>query len=310
MALPAWLKAFKNNVIFVAVSCLILLLRALPEGAAQSLMAALGRLGYFVARGERRKTMRHLRQVYGEKKSASELRELGKAVFENLGKSACTAIRTKYYLELGIEKFVQVEGLENLDRELEKGCGVLGITGHIGCWELLAAYLARRGCPLAVVGRKLYDPRLDRILVGWREEAGLVNLPREGAARRMLKWLREGKMIGVLIDQDTGVESEFVDFMGRPAKTPIAPMLLAQKAGAAIVPMAIRLQRDGRHFVRICPALELLPDDGTRPVRRQNLEKCSKAVERFILEAPDQWVWMHERWKSSPLERQGKPCDA
>lgn len=300
MSWHRWRKRLKNDFVFLSVALAIRIIRRLPEKAAMGLMAWLGRFAFSIARSERHKTLRHLSWVYGDSMTASQRRRFGRQVFNYLGTNGCAAIRLPRYLEFGLDRIVTVSGLSHLDRALAHGRGVLGITGHVGCWELMAAYLAAKGYPLAVVGKPLYDPRLNALLVAYREKAGLVNIERDGAARRMLRWLRDGKMVGVLIDQDTAVESEFVDFMGRPAKTPIAPMLLAQKAGAAIVPMAIRAIKGGRHHLTILPELDLEPDDGQRATRVRNLSRCSKAVENLILQAPEQWVWMHERWKSRP----------
>lgn len=295
-----WRKKVKNHLIYIAVASFVKLLRTLPESIAAKSMAALGRLGFRLAKGERKKTTRHLQIALGSTKTPTEIQQLALRVFENLGSNGSAAIRTLKYLQQGIDKRVHIIGAEYLDAALAKGKGVLGITGHIGCWELMAAALAKNGYPLAVVGKPLYDERLNRILVQQREKSGLINLSRDGAARRMMQWMRGGKMLGVLIDQDTDVESEFVDVMGRQARTPIAPMLLAQRVGAAIVPMATYRQPDGRHVIDIRPEIELVPDNGTRETRRANLTLCSKAIEAFILEHPEQWVWMHERWKTPP----------
>ncbi|MCA9730542.1 lysophospholipid acyltransferase family protein, partial [candidate division KSB1 bacterium] len=170
-------------------------------------------------------------------------------------------------------------------------------------WELMAAYVSQLGIPLAVVGKNLYDKRLDKLLIGWREDAGMQNIPRDGAARSMLQWLKKGGLIGVLIDQDTKVESEFAPFMGHPARTPLAPMLLAQRLGAPIVPMAIHLQENGKHVITVLPELDLIPDDKTGATRQKNLALCNRALEQLIAIDDRQWVWMHKRWKSQPKKK-------
>ncbi len=296
-------KRIKNDAIYYTVRVLLQIVTLLPERVACGALVLLGRLVFRVARRERERVLRHLRSAFPEK-TPEQIRALARQVFIDLGKNGCAAIRIPHYVRNGLDRYVRIEGREHLDRALARGKGVLAITGHIGCWELMAAWFAHNGYQLAVVGRELYDPRFDAMLVSLRQGAGMVNFNRDGAARKMLRWLRNGGMLGVLIDQDTGVESEFVKFFGRLAKTPSAPVVLAQRLGAAVVPMAIHRQQDGRHVITVMPELDLIPDDGKRETRIANVQKCSDAIEAFIRMHPAQWVWMHERWKSQPETRE------
>lgn len=300
MAGRNWKKRFKNTAIYVAIVWLFAVLRILPEKIACGIMAGLGRLAFRLARSEREKTIRHLTQAYGDKKTPEEIRRIARQTFEYLGLNGCAAVRIPNYLRRGIGNRVRMEGREHLERACAGGQGVMVITGHIGCWELLAAYVANTGFRLAVVGKPVYDARLDRMVIETRERAGMRSFAREGAARQMMRWMKSGGVMGVLIDQDTRVESDFVDFMGTEASTPIAPIVLAQRVGAKIVPMAIHREPDGTHVIIVQPEIVLEPDDGSPETRRRNLQRCSKAVESFIHRHPEQWVWMHERWKTRP----------
>ncbi len=295
-----WVKKSKNTLIFVLVLLLVKFIRALPEKTAQTFMRFMGRLAFRVAAGERQKVLRNLQRVFGENLDEVQRSAKAEKIFQHIAVNGAAALWIPNYIADGLENRVHVTGMEHLEEALARGKGVLGLTGHIGSWELLAAFIAQSGIPLAVVGKKIYDKRIDKLLVGWRKEAGMINIPRDGAARRMLQWLKQGKMLGVLIDQDTNVESEFVSFMGHLARTPIAPMLLAQRMDSAIVPMAINMQHDGSHQVTILPELMLEPDDKTVETRRKNLARCNAALEKLIALDDSQWVWMHERWKSQP----------
>ncbi len=298
-------KRIKNDAIYYTVRVLLHIIRHVPEKWACGFLATLGAVVFRLARRERERVLRHLELAFPEK-SAQELHALARQVFINLGRNGCAAVRIPNYVRDGLDRYVRIEGREHLDRALARGKGVLALTGHIGSWELMAAWFAHNGYKLAVVGRKLYDPRFDAMLVALRQGAGMVNFNRDGAARKMLRWLRDGGMLGVLIDQDTGVESEFVTFFGRLAKTPSAPVVLAQRVGSAVVPMAIHRGPDNRHVITVLPELELLPDDGTRETRIANVQKCSEAIEKLIRMHPEQWVWMHERWKSQPEEKESR----
>ncbi|OQX84966.1 hypothetical protein B6D60_08535, partial [candidate division KSB1 bacterium 4484_87] len=124
---------------------------------------------------------------------------------------------------------------------------------------------------------------------------------RGAATRAIIRVLRQNEIIGILIDQDTRkVDGVFVDFLGYSAYTPVGPIVLAMKTGAAIVPMAVHLKKNGRHFIEIIPALDLKFTGDPETDRIENTKLCNDALSRFILKRPTQWVWMHERWKTKP----------
>lgn len=295
-------KRIKNDLIYVFVLGLVKFVRLLPEPVAREGMAMLGRLAFVLLRRERAKTLRHLRLAFGTSTGDRALRKMGREVFANLGRNAAAAIRMEKLLAKDNPPAVRFEGQVHLDGAVDHGKGAIILTGHIGCWELLAGFLPHKGYRFAAVGKPLYDPRLDRLLVQGRTAVGTINFARDGAARAMIRWLQSGGFLAVLIDQDTNVTSDFVDFMGRQARTPLAPILIAQRVDAQILPAAVYMQPDMTYVIKVHPPLQLAPDDGTSATRRHNLQLCSKAVEKLILDAPTQWVWMHERWKTRPPE--------
>ncbi|MDZ7267334.1 MAG: lysophospholipid acyltransferase family protein [candidate division KSB1 bacterium] len=289
------LKRIKNGGIYWFIRLLLAVMQRLPRRPALALFEQLGLLAFRLLRREREKTLRHLRLAFGGKRSEVEIRALARECFRYLGRNAAEAVRLRQLQRAGLERFVSFTGREHLEAALAKGRGVICITGHLGCWELLAAFIAQH-FPLAVVGTALYDPRLDALLVRERELAGCRNIPRTaGAAREMLRWLKSGGVLGILIDQDTRVDGEFVDFFGHPAYTPAGPVVFAERTGAPLVPLAIWMNEDFTHTVAISPEIPLQAHD-----RPGNVQRCSKAVEAFIREHPEQWVWMHERWKTKP----------
>lgn len=293
-------KRIKNWLIFQLVRSLIKLVRVLPRRMAIQSFERLGALAFRLIRKEREKTLRHLRLGFGEQQSEDAIYKLGQNTFRALGRNAAEALRLPQIKRDGLNQHIRFTGREHLDRALARGRGVLCITGHIGCWELMAMFIASH-YPLAVVGAAIYDPRLDEILVREREQAGYRTFSRTASGtRQILKWLRAGNVLGILIDQDTRVEGEFVDFFGQPAYTPAGPIVLAERTGAALVPLAIHMNEDFTHTVEIRSEIELQNSGDARADRHANLEKCSKAVEAFIRANPTQWVWMHERWKTRP----------
>lgn len=291
-------KRIKNWLIFQFIRSLIWFVRLLPRGAALRFFEILGALAFRLIKKEREKTLRHLRVAFGQQRSEAEIHQMARATFRMLGRNAVEALRLPLFAGAGLENHVRVHGREHLDRALARGKGVLCVTGHIGCWELMAVWVARH-YPLAVVGATLYDPRLDEILLREREQAGYRTLPRSAAGTKaLLRWFRKGGVVGMLIDQDTRVDGEFVDFFGQPAYTPAGMVLLAERTGAPLVPMAIHMNDDSTHTIEIRPEIFLEDTGAARADRIANVLKCSKSVEDFIREHPTQWVWMHERWRT------------
>lgn len=184
------------------------------------------------------------------------------------------------------------------------GRGVVVLSGHLGCWELHGAWLARAlaergGPPLHVVTGTVRNPAVDRWLSRRRERLGLRLLRREDGAAPVLACLRGGGVVAVLIDQNTGVDSAPVPFLGRPAPTPTAPARLALATGSAVLVTALARRADGRgHEAWHAPAWQ---PDATLPREAQALACLAWAnghLGERIRRNPAEWVWYHRRWEA------------
>lgn len=220
------------------------------------------------------------------------------AMFRSLGRNAFEFLNLEGSSRERVMDLVEkVEGQRYLDETRSQGRGLIVITGHIGCWELLAAYFAQRGYPVNVVGRELYERRLNRELVRIRESVGYRTIDRDRGGREMIRVLRRGEILAVLIDQHTRVDGIYVPFFNQPAHTPTGAVRLAQTTGAPILPMAIYLTDSGRHVIRILPPI----DTNTTGEREEEVARlttlCSLAIEELIRFDPKQWVWFHKRWR-------------
>ncbi|MDZ7263736.1 MAG: lysophospholipid acyltransferase family protein [candidate division KSB1 bacterium] len=294
-------KKIKNWLIFVLVRFGLRWLRSVSRQTAIKFMQTLGLIGFYLVPSERRKTIQHLTKVYGQTKSSQEIHRLAKSVFLLLGRNMADAFALSRFNAANVDRFVKWCGSEHLDAALKKGRGVIALTGHIGNWELMGAFIAMKGYVVNVVGAPIYDPRLDELVVQNRRSAGLKYIARGGATREIIRALQRNEIVGILIDQDTKhVDGVFVDFLGTPAYTPVGPVLLALKTGCAIVPMAIHSLKNGSHLVEIEPEIPLIITGNPERDRIDNTQACSAALERFIRKYPTQWVWMHERWKTRP----------
>jgi KDO2-lipid IV(A) lauroyltransferase len=201
-----------------------------------------------------------------------------------------------------VERMVEIEGIEHLRKALEEGRGGILATGHLGNWELLNARLAVAGIPITIAVRELDDSRVDGLITALRTRFGSeVILRGSSAGRELIRALGKGRGVGLLIDQDIpSIPGVFVPFFGRQAWTPSGAAMLALRARCSIMPGFIHRKPDGTHKIKIDPPLKT-PDEGSLKDRVRVLTAAATAAVEWQVRAwPEQWVWMHRRWRTRP----------
>lgn len=194
-------------------------------------------------------------------------------------------------------KMVKVNGSANMEEALSHGRGIIAVTAHFGAWELLPRAMKILGYDIGVVSRSMSQKGVERVLDNLRKKPGIETIDRKAGAAPILRLLRKNKTMGMLIDQDTkGVQSEFVVFLGCPARTPVAPALFAKKLMAPVVTMHISRQNNSTYLLEIDEPLFFDSEDGTADI----LNALNRRISQWILDAPEQWVWFHKRWRSRP----------
>lgn len=293
-------KKIKNSSVYLLTVSLIWLFNVLPRKMAIAIGGALGKLAWRMLERDRRRADENLQRAYGDKLTAAQREEICRNFFINSGKNLVDVLRFKQHFD-EIKASVTVEGIEHFDAAYRRGKGMFGVTGHLGNFELLAAYVSSLGYKIAVIGREMYDRRLDALLVSNREAVGLVNIATTDSPKRIIEHLRKGGAIGVLIDIDSmRVRSAFVPFFGIPANTPIGQSVIAVKTGAALVPIACIRESENRYKVIIRPEIIF---DRTGDVEKDALTAtvlCTKVLEEMIDHYRDQWIWIHTRWNTRP----------
>ncbi len=278
----------------------VALVSVMPLRLISAVGALLGALGFWLAGGERAKALESLAIAYPEKTEA-ERRAIAKACFRHLGRAAGEMLCVRQ-LDARRAELVEwpAEDRARMDAALARGKGVVFVTGHFGNWEVLARHVALEGYPAAVIGKETSDARTTALVERFRHQGKLRVIWRgaAGAAKDMLRTLRGNAILGLLIDQDTKVQSVWVPFFGRLAKTPRAAADLALRTGA--VPMLGFATRVGPCRYRISMhEVALPPGDGEADVLELTAA-LTRGIEAAIRAAPEQWVWMHRRWRSPP----------
>ena len=258
-----------------------------------------GRFIFAILYKDRRRAIGNLKSAFPEKTDA-EIRRITKGVFTNLCKSGVEIANTYKLNRVNIDRWVSSEGFEKVDRALSKGKGVIILASHFGNWELMALYYAIKGYPCNTIARRIYFDRYDRFINKVRSSWGINVIFRDGSLKKILKKLKQNEAMGILADQDMdSVDGIFVDFFGKPAYTPRGPVALALASGAPLIPSFIIRQKQG-HKLIVSDPIELVKKNDREETIRYNTQKWTRVFEEYIRKYPEQWVWMHRRWKTKP----------
>jgi KDO2-lipid IV(A) lauroyltransferase len=285
---------------FLLVRTLICIARTIPRKLGLRIFSIAGSA---VSRFYRRDRARAVRNIMRAFPGTDPLiaTAVARGSFAALGRNALDALRLVALQREKVLELCSVDGEENLRGAFEDGRGVIALSGHIGCWELLAAWFSLKGYKVNVIARSLHDKRMNRMLVNMRERHGITSIPRMSGAVAAYRALRRGEILAMLLDQDIDVDGVFVPFFGIPAHTPRGAAAFAHRSGAAIVPVAIHMQPDHSHRITVMPKLEMPAGDlpAAQWIDEVTL-RCSRALESLIRIYPQQWVWFHDRWRKKP----------
>jgi Kdo2-lipid IVA lauroyltransferase/acyltransferase len=286
---------FSTRLEFAVAVSLITLLRVLPLPAAHAVARAATRLLDAAVPKLRRTGLTNL---------SFALPDLGKAdrdriingVFHSIARLLVAIARVPSLNKANIREWIDYEGLENYRSAKREGKGILVATAHLGNWELSAFSHALMTEPMNVMVRPLDNPLIDQLVEGRRTASGNRLLFKRDAARSVLRALRNNEAVGILIDQNTApAEGVFIEFFGKAACAGTAFVKLATHSGAAVIPgFALWDHAREKYVLRFYPKVELTGDTFADTQRIHSL------IENVIREHPDQWMWIHRRWKTRP----------
>lgn len=293
-------RKVRYTTIYLFARLLILISGITPRQAWLKFCGLLGGFAFYISSGYRKLTLRHLSLAFPQLGS-DQIKALAHDVFVMMGKNGGDVLRSYGYSTYEeFEKIRIATGMEHAANAHKKGKGVLFLTAHIGAFELMATEMAFRGYKPLIVGSALKDPMLTNLVWKHRKKMGADVIERGTETLRLLKNLKSGGTMGILIDQDTQVKSVFVDFFGKACATPMGATLLALKTGAAVVPVFCHLNDAGMQQIDCFPEIELIYTGREEDDIVVNTQNFTTVIENEIRKYPSQWVWMHERWKTRP----------
>jgi len=278
------------------------LARVLPRGALLSLGAALGSLAGRLDRRHTAIARENLLAAYGDAMSPPERERVLRGCWRHFGRIMFDALAFPRLDRTALGGILRVEGLEHARKAMAVGRGMLVFSAHYGHWEAGAYAMGLLDVPFAVIARPLDNPRLDRRLIALRGGTGNAVIPKRRAVRETMRALSRGAGVAILIDQDARQDGVFVPFFGRLASTTPTLALLALRTGAPIVPVFARVEADGTIAVRIEPVVEVMTTGDRDADVLRVTAACTAVVERWVRRDPDQWLWLHRRWKTRPQD--------
>lgn len=277
-------------------------IRSLGPENGMRLLRGLGSLACLLDRRHRAIGEANLKAAYGDALSPAARTRIIRGVYRHFaGVIADLLFADRHFTLDTFDRIARFEGMDRIERALARGKGLIMVGAHLGNWEIGGIAMTLLNYPLVSVARPQDNPLLDEYLNRVRRSQGQEILQKRGAVRGVLEALRSNKMLAVLIDQDARDEGMFVDFFGRPASTIPTAATLAVRTGATVLPFnPYRIGDTYRYSIEFGEPI-IADSAADRDVEtRRVLVEATRQLEGFVREHPDQWLWIHRRWKTRP----------
>lgn len=259
----------------------------------------IGWLAFVINKKRRMVAYANLKAAFAKEKSPEELRRLTRRVYENMAQTfmeilCLTKVSKKY-----TDKYVEVANLERIHNAAKSGRGTILLTAHFGDWELSSLTSSMHGFPILVLAREQKMKRMNELLNELRESKGCKVIRKGMDVKNIIRALRAHELVGILSDQDAGKNGVFVDFFGRPTSCHVGPMELAMRTDSLVLPNFNVRVRGPYHRLCLEEYIDFRNIKSADPVR-EGLQRFATLLEQYIRRYPDQWLWLHKRWKSTP----------
>jgi Kdo2-lipid IVA lauroyltransferase/acyltransferase len=278
----------------------IALARMLPRSFGIRLFGVLGSMAFSFPHADRKRTIDHLRLIFGNEWDERTIRKTARSVYRELGKNLFDMFLLPRLSKSVFDQIVRHDPLDQLRKEYVKGKGCIMVTAHTGCFQMQLHFMAFHGFKVFAIGKKMHDEEFDNIVRSTRSGESIKYMDRSESPRKIVRYLQEGNLFGVLIDQDTSVEGVFADFMGITAYTPSGPVKMAMKLAVPLFVVTTARQGDDTHHVFIDGPVHLRESGDFEEDLVHNVTMVNSLICRTIRRYPSQWVWMHRRWKKQP----------
>jgi len=295
----------------LGVNTTLILIRLLPKRFLPFLGDCLGILGYYLIPKRKKIAEKNIKLVYGDNLSSRKIKALTRAVFRNISRDMIEVGLSFVYSQKKSywEKNISLQGKEHLDLALKKGKGVIAVSAHLGNFPIISAKLASLGYPFSLIAKDPENIYLAKVFKLWREKLGIGTIPykpRYRCVTESLKTLRKNGIIMMLIDQNPRKRyGEKIDFFNYQIPTYTGPIVLALRTGAAIIPIFIHRNLDHTETINILPEITINHSENKPQDIIDHLQVINSHCEAWIKKYPEQWWWIHRRFrraKKKPAE--------
>ena len=274
-----------------------IIFRIIPISACLWLARRIGTVAFLVNRKRRLIAYANLKAAFAKEKSPKELKRITKKVYHNLIQTVIEILNLTKVNKAFIKKYVEVVNLERIENASRSGRGTILLTAHFGDWELSSLTSAMHGFPILVLAREQKMKRVNELLNQVRESKGCKVVRKGISTKNILRALYNKDMVGILADQDAGRNGVFVNFFGRPASSHAGAMEMAKRTNSIVLPNFIVRVNGPYHKLFLEEYIDLSNgESGTK----DGLQKFANILESYVRQYPDQWLWLHKRWKSTP----------
>jgi Kdo2-lipid IVA lauroyltransferase/acyltransferase len=303
---PADEVSVREKLEFAVVWSFVHIVRLLPRSLARAVGLVIATLAYRVLGRLRKVGLRNLQLAFPEM-TASEREAVLRSEYRNLGLLLAEFCKMPGYTPESASRFIRYEGLENYLRARDRGKGVLVLTGHLGAWELSSFYHSLMGMPMGMVIRRLDNPLVDEFVNNIRCLHGNRVIHKDDFARGLIASMRAGETVGILMDTNmTPPQGVFVPFFGVEACTASGMARIAAKTGAAVVPGFLLWEESERRYVlHFGEELTVVHTGDSEQDAIVNTATFTAAIESYVRRYPEQWLWVHRRWKTRPAGETG-----
>ena len=287
-------------VAYILVRALNKILKLVPISASLWLGRRIGDAVFFFNKDRRLVAYANLKSAFSTEKTPAELKSITKKVYRNMVQTFVEVLNLTKVNRKYVDRYVEFVNIPRLHNAAKSGRGTILLTAHFGDWELSSLVSSVIGYPILVLVREQKMKRLNELLNRLRESNGCKVIRKGMQTKNILKALRGNKIVGILSDQDAGKNGMFVDFFGRPTSYHSGPFEMAKHMDSLILPNFIVRARGPYHKVFLEEYIDFRKTKGPDDIR-ENVQRYANLLEAYVRKYPDQWLWLHKRWKSTPV---------
>ncbi|OIO34766.1 MAG: hypothetical protein AUJ70_00280 [Candidatus Omnitrophica bacterium CG1_02_40_15] len=284
---------------FIAVRSFSIFLWRIPLRPSLWIGRRMGDIVYHANLKRRMIAYANLKAAFPEK-SSSDLKRINRAHFENLGMNVIELLKLPFMAKDYLKRHVKLENVDSLKFSMEQGKGVIVLTAHFGNWEIASLVASLNGYTMSVFAREQKYERLNNLLNQFRQSTGCKVITKGFSIKDIIRTLNDNGIVAMLSDQDAGANGVFVNFFNRPASTAQGIIAFGSKTGAEILPSFIWRVGVDKHIARVGDPFKLVNTGDKEKDVKVNLQRIVDILEDYIRKFPEQWLWAHKRWKSTP----------